>query len=103
MAKKAKPRRKAKEEPVVRPIVSEDKQGVDPNPPQKHPCSVPCGSRVAFCAPPGHGKTSHAKHVAIYSRPFAAVYVIHGAGEFTQEWSKTVHQKIDFKQATPEF
>ena len=33
-------------------------------------------------------KTCLVKHVAVYSRPFAAVYVIHGATE-TKEWIVT--------------
>ena len=72
-------------DPFIRPIESEDKAGLSKDPPQDHPCSVPRGSRVAYCSPPGHGKTNLAKHCAVYSRPFAAVYVIHGAGAFTKE------------------
>jgi len=90
-------------DPFIRPIESEDKAGLSKEPPQDHPCSVPRGSRVAYCSPPGHGKTCLAKHCAVYSRPFAAVYVIHGAGAFTKEWDKCVHTRTDFKQATPEF
>ena len=88
-------------DPFIKPIESEDKAGLSKVPPQDHPCSVPRGSRVALCAPPGHGKTCLAKHVAIYSRPFAAVYVIHGAGAFTKEWDKCVHTRTDFKHYAP--
>ena len=91
------------QDPFIKPIESEDKAGLSKDPPQDHPCSVPRGSRVAICAPPGHGKTCLAKHIAVYSRPFAAVVVIHGAGAMTKEWSKTVHTQTNFTQATPEW
>jgi hypothetical protein len=94
---------KKQQDPFIKPIESEDKAGLSKDPPQKHPCSVPRGSRVAICAPPGHGKTCLAKHIAVYSRPFAAVVVIHGAGAMTKEWSKTVHTQTNFTQATPEW
>lgn len=92
---------KKQQDPYIRPIESEDKAGLSKDPPQDHPCSVPRGSRVAICAPPGHGKTCLAKHIAVYSRPFAAVIVIHGAGAMTKEWSKAVHTQTNFTQATP--
>ena len=101
MPKRAKGKRRSQDE-FIRPIESEDKEGLSKEPPQDHPCSVPRGSRVGICAPPGHGKSCLAKHIAVYSRPFAAVYVIHGATE-TKEWDKVVHTRIDFKKATPEF
>ena len=102
MPSRSKAKRKQSLDPFITPIESEDKVGLSKEPPQDHPCSVPRGSRVAICAPPGHGKTCLAKHVAVYSSPFAAVYVIHGATE-TKEWDKVVHTRIDFAQATPEF
>ena len=98
MAKKS----KKHQDPYIKPIESEDKAGLSKDPPQKHPCSVPRGSRVAICAPPGHGKTCLAKHIAVYSRPFAAVYVIHGATE-TKKWDKVVHTRTDFNKATQKF
>lgn len=36
------------------------------------------------------------------SRPFAAVYVIHGATE-TKEWDKVVHTRINLNKATSDF
>ena len=103
MAKRSKKAKKAAADPFIKPIESEDKAGLDKNPPQKHPCSVPRGSRVALCAPPGHGKTCLAKHIAVYSRPFAKVVVIHGAGAATREWEKVEHVQTNFVQATPEW
>eukprot|EP01046_Picozoa_sp_COSAG06_P102595 COSAG06_NODE_48761_length_329_cov_11.578261_2_plen_60_part_01 len=55
---------KKQQDPFIKPIESEDKAGLSKDPPQDHPCSVPRGSRVAICAPPGHGKTCLAKHIA---------------------------------------
>lgn len=46
---------------------------------------------------------THAVNCALASRPFAAVYTIHGAGAYTKEWNKVVHTKTDFKQATPDY
>ena len=95
--------KKKKSSSVIVPIESEDKKGLDPNPPQDHPCSMPAGSRIALCAPPGHGKTACAKMIALYSRPFAAVFVIHGAGAFTKEWAKVKHVQTNFKEATKDY
>ena len=44
-------------DPYIKAIESEDKEGLSKEPPQDHPCSVPRASRVAICAPPGHGKS----------------------------------------------
>ena len=74
MPKRSKAKRRSQDD-FIRPIESEDKEGLSKEPPQAHPCSVPRGSRVGICAPPGHGKSCLAKHIAVYSRPFAAVYV----------------------------
>ena len=93
-----------KTEKAVIAVHSEDKEGFDKTPPQNHPCSMPRRSRIAICAPPGHGKTSLAKNLLIRSRsdadPWAAVVVIHGCGEFTHEWDKVVHTKTNFEEAT---
>ena len=85
MPKKGSKKRDEPSDPFIKAIESEDKEGLSKEPPQDHPCSVPRASRVAICAPPGHGKSCLAKHIAVYSRPFAAVYVIHGAGAATRE------------------
>ena len=91
-----------KTEKAVIAVHSEDKEGFDKTPPQDHPCSMPRRSRIAICAPPGHGKTSLAKNLLIRSRsdadPWAAVVVIHGCGEFTHEWDKCVHMKTNFEE-----
>ena len=102
MPKRSKKKVKVEESPII-VIDSADKKGIDKTPPQEHPCSLPRGSRVAYCAPPGHGKSCHAVNCALASRPFAAVYIIHGAGAYTKEWDKVVHTKTDFKQATPDY
>ena len=88
---------------VIVPIELEDKKGLDTNPPQEHPCSMPRGSRIALCSPPGHGKSCCAQNIALYSRPFAAVYVIHGAGAYTKEWDKVKHTQTDFKEANKDY
>ena len=89
--------------PTVIPVESEDKKGYDKTPPQDHPCSMPRRSRVACCAPPGHGKTSLIKNLLIRSRsdddPWAAVVVITGVGDYCKEWDKVVHTKTDFATA----
>jgi hypothetical protein len=104
MPKKAsKKKRDESADPFIKAIESEDKEGLSKEPPQDHPCSVPRASRVAICAPPGHGKSCLAKHIAVYSRPFAAVYVIHGAGAATREWEKVQHTMTNFTQATAEY
>eukprot|EP01045_Picozoa_sp_COSAG04_P001851 COSAG04_NODE_63_length_30038_cov_9.461071_24_plen_242_part_00 len=90
----------AKKRPVIVPIHSEDKKGLDKHPPQDHPLSMRRGSRIALCAPPGHGKTSLAKQLLLWSRPFAAVVVITGVGDHTAEWDKVVHTKTDFAEAS---
>jgi hypothetical protein len=104
MPKKASRKKKTESaDPYIQPIESEDKEGLSKEPPQDHPCSVPRASRVAICAPPGHGKSCLAKHIAVYSRPFATVYVIHGAGAATREWEKVKHTMTNFTQATAEY
>ena len=64
---------------------------------------MPRRSRVALCAPPGHGKTSLIKNLLIRSRsdedPWAAVVVITGVGDYCKEWDKVVHTKTDFTEA----
>jgi len=89
--------------PTVIPVESEDKKGYDKTPPQDHPCSMPRRSRVALCAPPGHGKTSLIKNLLIRSRsdddPWAAVVVITGVGDYCKEWDKVVHTKTNFTEA----
>ena len=64
---------------------------------------MPRRSRVALCAPPGHGKTSLIKNLLIRSRsdkdPWAAVVVITGVGDFCKEWDKVEHTKTDFATA----
>ena len=89
--------------PTVIAVESEDKKGYDKTPPQDHPCSMPRRSRVALCAPPGHGKTSLIKNLLIRSRsdddPWAAVVVITGVGDYCKEWDKVVHTKTDFSEA----
>jgi hypothetical protein len=92
--------KKRKSQPTIIPIDSEDKKGLDPKPPQDHPLSMPRGSRVCLLAPPGHGKTSTIKNLLLRSSPFAAVVVISGVGEYTSEWSKVIHTKTDFTEAT---
>ena len=95
--------RKRKTLPTVIAVESEDKKGYDKTPPQEHPCSMPRRSRVALCAPPGHGKTSLIKNLLIRSRsdqdPWAAVVVITGVGDYCKEWDKVVHTKTDFATA----
>ena len=92
-----------KHQPTVIAVESEDKKGYDKTPPCNHPCSMPRRSRVALCAPPGHGKTSLIKNLLIRSRsdkdPWAAVVVITGVGDFCKEWDKVVHTKTDFATA----
>jgi len=88
---------------VIIPIDSEDKKNLDPEPPQKHPLSMPRGSRVCLLAPPGHGKTSLIKNLLLRSSPFAAVVVISGVGDHTCEWDKVVHTKTDFTEATEDW
>ena len=94
---------KRKTLPTVIAVESEDKKGYDKTPPQEHPCSMPRRSRVALCAPPGHGKTSLIKNLLIRSRsdqdPWAAVVVITGVGDYCKEWDKVVHTKTDFAEA----
>ena len=89
--------------PTVIPVESEDKKGYDKTPPQDHPYSMPRRSRVALCAPPGHGKTSLIKNLLIRSRsdddPWAAVVVITGVGDYCKEWDKVVHTKTNFTEA----
>ena len=97
----------AKTKSCVIAVDSEDKQGYDKTPPSGHPCSMPRRSRVAICAPPGHGKTALVKNLLIRSRsddqPWAAVVVVHGCGEFTHEWDKVVHTKASFQEATEQW
>ena len=66
----------AKTKSCVIAVDSEDK-----TPPSGHPCSMPKRSRVAICAPPGHGKMALVKNLLIRSRsddqPWAAVVVVH--------------------------
>eukprot|EP01047_Picozoa_sp_COSAG01_P026495 COSAG01_NODE_1709_length_9424_cov_50.603968_8_plen_102_part_00 len=52
------PKRRQKSKPVVVPVESEDKKAFDKTPPLNHPLSMPRRSRIAICAPPGHGKTA---------------------------------------------
>ena len=89
--------------PTVIAVESEDKKGYDKTPPSDHPCSMPRRSRVALCAPPGHGKTSLIKNLLIRSRsdddPWAAVVVITGVGDYCKEWDKVIHTKTDFTEA----
>ena len=95
--------RQRKTLPTVIAVESEDKKGYVKTPPQEHPCSMPRRSRVALCAPPGHGKTSLIKNLLIRSRsdedPWAAVVVITGVGDYCKEWDKVVHTKTDFTEA----
>ena len=95
--------KKGKIMPTIIPIDSEDKKGLDPEPPQDHPLSMPRGSRVCLLAPPGHGKTSCIKNLLLRSSPFAAVVVISGVGEHTSEWSKVVHTKTNFTEASEDW
>ena len=92
---------------IVIPVESEDKAGFDKTPPQNHPLSMPRRSRIAICSPPGHGKTSLVKNLLIRSRsdhdPWQAVVVIHGCGEYTQEWNKVKHLKTSFQEADEQF
>ena len=88
-----------KSEPVIIPVHSEDKHGLDPLPPQNHPASCCRAQRTLFCAPPHHGKTAHMKNCLIRSAPWAAVVVISGCGEHTAEWDKVVHTKTTFDEA----
>ena len=96
-----------KHQPTVIAVESEDKKGYDKTPPCNHPCSMPRRSRVALCAPPGHGKTSLIKNLLIRSRsdkdPWAAVVVITGVGDFCKEWDKVEHTKTDFATADEKF
>jgi hypothetical protein len=93
-----------KKRPTIVAVHSEDKFGLDPKPPSDHPMSMPRGSRICLLAPPGHGKTSIAKQIAIHSStakdPFRAVVIISGVGEHTKEWDKVpTHIKTDFSTA----
>lgn len=86
-------------QPVIIPVHSEDKQGLEPLPPQNHPALCCRGQRTLFCAPPHHGKTSHMKNCLVRSAPWAAVIVISGCGEHTSEWDKVVHTTTTFDEA----
>ena len=93
-----------KKRPTIVAVHSEDKFGLDPKPPSDHPMSMSRGSRICLLAPPGHGKTSIAKQIAIHSStakdPFRAVVIISGVGEHTKEWDKVpTHIKTDFSTA----
>ena len=81
------------------PVESEDKKGLSPHPPQKHPCSQRRGDRIIYCSPPGHGKTSCLKVCLCASAPWEAVVVISGVGEHTREWDKVEHIKTTFAEA----
>ena len=61
------------------------------------PLMVALGSTL-FCAPPHTGGTSTIKNCLIRSAPWAAVVVISGVGEFTDEWSKVIHTKTTFEE-----
>ena len=88
-----------KQQPVIIPVDSEDKQGLDPLPPQDHPASCCRAQRTLFCAPPHTGGTSTIKNCLVRSAPWAAVVIISGVGEHTAEWDKVVHTKTTFEEA----
>eukprot|EP01047_Picozoa_sp_COSAG01_P103634 COSAG01_NODE_33071_length_570_cov_1.736730_1_plen_87_part_10 len=79
-------------QPTIVAVHSEDKAGLDKMPPRDHPLSQVRTSRICICGSPGVGKSSLLKQMLVYTRsdekPWAAVVVIHGCGEFTREWEK---------------
>ena len=88
---------------VVKAVPCADKN-FETAPPQDHPLSMPRGARICIVGPVGVGKSSLIKNELVRSSRFAAVYVIHGAGEHSQEYDIIQpHTKTSFAEASPDY
>jgi len=85
----------------VVPFHCEDKD-YDNAPVEEHPLSMPANARIVCCAMPGRGKSSLAKNV-LCRGGYERVFVAHGGGDTSHEYSLVDHEPINFMDNTPDW